>query len=185
MASKENEHPQVAQLRQDYQSAFQGVIEKKLSAEAFLAEFPTNSADVHRETLLRFRQNLITMSERGFDAAFTNYLDQSDVASQLSSLDDAARKTASLATAQQNADGELESLSEIEPSAIFAKARMNAKTAEIARLEADVAEKENALSEAREALKSETGEYVEKRKAVLSFIENAVEVSRTLSKQSI
>lgn len=171
----------MAQLRLDYQCAFDGVVKKELSEAAFLAAFEPSSTDVHREILLRFRKDLVSLAGRGFEEAFNDYYTGAKVSRELAAVDPAARKATALATAQRSAHEPLETLSDLQPSDIFAKARMDAKLEEIARLEAEVAAAEKEVDADRERLQEETNTFAAKSNSVKAFIDSNIGAAQTLS----
>lgn len=142
--SEGEDNPRLAEIRNDFLAALQQANDVELSRSAFLSSFPPTSADGHREILLRMRQNLLELLERGYSSAFDLFLQSCDVAKQMKILDRSTLNDAALSGAMSDVSEEnsLEAIGETNPIDQLMQARLSSKKAEAARLESIVDSKD-------------------------------------------
>lgn len=180
----EIDSPRLAGFRHDYFAALQHANEETFSPEAFLSAFPPNASDGHQDILLRLRQNLLQLVERGYQAAFDIFLQSSDIANHFKLLDRATLNDAALSGAMSDVseDVALEKLAEANPVDRLVQARVASKQAEIARLEVLVIEKESGLSALRAKVSSTLEEFSRLQEDILTRVQASVVASQTLSR---
>lgn len=180
--SGHDENPRLTELSNDFLAALQHANKETLSPSDFLASFPQTSADGHCEILLRMRQNLLELLERGYWSAFELFMRSCDVAGYMKTLDRSTLNDAALSGAMSDVSDEasLEAIGETSPVDQLIQARLASKRVEAARLESSVNSKEASNAISKERVLQMAAEYREAQAEVTDEVGISCKLTNSL-----